>query len=1069
MSTSPKRLAVLASAVLAAAGVTVLAPPAAEANPAGTDLVISEVYGAGGNTGAVLKADFVEVFNPTDDPIDLLGTYVSYRSATGGLGGSVALRGTLPAAGRYLVQMSAAGTNGADLPAPDRVASPAISMAASGGQVLLTDGFGPFTQLGDLAGADGIIDMAGLDASASGANSFETAAGPAATATQSANRAADGADTDDNSADYSLAAPTPAACVCVPAAGSFTGTIAQIQGTDTDTTPHLDETVTTNGVVTAKYPSGGFNGFFMQTAGTGGAVDATAGASDAIFVFTPNFDDATLNLGDGVQVVGTALEFSGQTQVTAPLATSVTKTSPGVVTAWSAAFPTTAAAREAHEGELLAPTNQFTVTNTFATNTFGEIGLATGSTPLLQPTDIAEPGTPEADAVAADNAARGVVLDDGSSSNYTTSASGTAAPWLNNPVAGFNPVRVGARATLPAVTSASASDGVVLDFRNNVWKFQPQQQVTNNGSSVATFVNTRTNQPRGVGGDLKLATFNVLNYFNTTGEAWNAAHPGDCTFFNDRQGNPITVNDCTSDNGPRGAANDANLARQQIKIVRAINAMDADIVSLEEIENSVALGEDRDDALAALVAALNADAGLTRWKFAPSPPAAELPDVADQDVIRTAFIFNPDTVTRVGQSSVLADSPAFANAREPLAQAFKSEGAGDDEAFAVVVNHFKSKSDSTPPQRGNDNADMGDGQGAFNGDRTRQADALVDFAEEFAEDRGTERIFLAGDFNSYTHEDPMHVLYDAGYTNIESDVPGESTYSFAGLSGSLDHVLANDAALEDVTGADIWNINSGESIAFEYSRFNNNVTNFHQANVYRSSDHDPELIGIERPGNNIEKVQILGTNDFHGRINRNSAGAEAGASVMAGAVEHFRNINPDTVFAAAGDLIGASTFESFILNDKPTIDALNAAGLDVSSVGNHEFDQGYDDLVNRVIAPYDIDDNPDGGAEWKYLGANVRMRDTHDPALEESWIKDFGDIEVGFVGAVTEHLPELVSPEGIADIEVTDIVEATNREANEMKSAGADIVILLVHEGAATTALSSATDPARTSARSSTA
>ena len=496
MSTSPKRLAALASAAVVLAGVTVLAPPAAQANPAGTDLVISEVYGAGGNSGSVLNADFVELFNPTDDPIDLLGTYVSYRSATGGLGGSMALRGTLDGGDHYLIRMSAAGT-GTALPTPDRVASPAISMATAGGQVLLTDGAGPFTQLGDLADTDDIIDMVGLDPSASGTNSFETAAAPAATATQSANRAADGADTDDNSDDFALAAPTPTGCGCVPAPGPFTGTIAEIQGTNTDTSPHLDDTATTNGVVTAKYPVGGFNGFFMQTAGTGGAVDATPGASDAIFVFTPDFDDATLNLGDGVTVTGPVSEFSGATQITAPGLTSVTKTTPGVVTAWSAAYPTTAAAREAHEGELLAPTGTFTVTNTFGTNTFAEIGLATGTTPLLQPTDVAEPGSLEADAIEADNAARGVVLDDGASLNFTTTASGTALPWLGNASAGFNPVRVGARASFAAVatTSPQLTDGVILDFRNNVWKFQPQQQVTNTGTAVATFVNTRTNAP----------------------------------------------------------------------------------------------------------------------------------------------------------------------------------------------------------------------------------------------------------------------------------------------------------------------------------------------------------------------------------------------------------------------------------------------------------------------------------------------------------------------------------------------------------------------------------------------
>ena len=87
-------------------------------------------------------------------------------------------------------------------------------------------------------------------------------------------------------------------------------------------------------------------------------------------------------------------------------------------------------------------------------------------------------------------------------------------------------------------------------------------------------------------------------------------------------------------------------------------------------------------------------------------------------------------------------------------------------------------------------------------------------------------------------------------------------------------------------------------------------------------------------------IQILGTNDFHGRLQNDATAATAGAAVLAGAVKQLRAANPDTVFAAAGDLIGASTFESFIQKDKPTIDALNEAGLEVSAAGNHEFDQG---------------------------------------------------------------------------------------------------------------------------------
>ena len=131
-------------------------------------------------------------------------------------------------------------------------------------------------------------------------------------------------------------------------------------------------------------------------------------------------------------------------------------------------------------------------------------------------------------------------------------------------------------------------------------------------------------------------------------------------------------------NGPRGAANDANLARQRDKIVAAINTADADIVSLEELENSVKFDKPRDFAIDALVTALNADAGPGTWAAVPSPAPANLPPLAEQDVIRNGFIYKPGNVALVGGSVVLADestgAEAFANAREPLAQAFKAVG-----------------------------------------------------------------------------------------------------------------------------------------------------------------------------------------------------------------------------------------------------------------------------------------------------------------------------------------------------------------------------------------------------------
>src|SRR5690606_26789520 len=174
----------------------------------------------------------------------------------------------------------------------------------------------------------------------------------------------------------------------------------------------------------------------------------------------------------------------------------------------------------------------------------------------------------------------------------------------------------------------------------------------------------------------------------------------------------------------------------------------------------------------------------------------------------------------------------------------------------------------------------------------------------------------------------------------------------------------------------------------------------------------------------------------------------AGAAVLAGAVKSVRDANPNTVFAAAGDLIGASTFTSFILDDNPTIDALNAAGLDVSAAGNHEFDQGWEDLRDRV----------QDRAEWEYISSNVFLTETGEHALAPAWITELDGVSVGFIGAVTEELESLVRPEGIADLEVRSIVDSVNDVAadltdGEAGNGEADVIVLLVHEGASTDAI----------------
>jgi predicted extracellular nuclease len=807
--------------VLAAtlSGLTLTAPAPATASPSG--LVISEVYGGGGNSGATYTHDFIELANTSAAPVSVDGMSVQYRSTSNTGFGLTPLGGTIPAGGHYLVQ-EAAGAGGTEaLPTPDATGS--IAMGATGGIAMLVQGTALVTATtGGGAQPAAVVDLVGWGT----ASAYETAAAPATTNTTSVARL--GGDTDDNAADFAAGAPKPENGDAVeppPEPDAVPATIAEVQGTGA-ASPLTGQTVVTQGVVTAAYPDGGLDGFYLQTPGT----PDTPGASDGVFVYGSSAA-RSVAVGDSVRVTGEVSEHDGTTEITPGAAGLEELADPlGSVTPLSTPWADldTDAEKEAHEGELVAP-GAFTVSDNYNTNFYGSFVLAAGDHPLVQPTDVADARDAAAiAAVEADNAARRIVLDDGASTNFNSASNKSKPlPWLTLD----NPVRVGAAVTF--------HEPVILEQRFGDWTFQPTHRVTGDGADVATFAHTRTARPEDVGGDIRLATFNVLNYFPTTGEEYELSGQGRCSYYTDRDRHPITVNTCGTDAapGPRGAADEASFQRQQAKIVAAINRLGASIVSLEEIENSVQLGQDRDAAVATLVDALNAAAGSRVWAYAPSPAPADLPPTAEQDVIRTAFIYKPADVRLVGPSRVLTGSPAFANAREPLAQGFAAVGTPDARAFVVIVNHFKSKGSGV---------DDGTGQGNANPDRVAQAEALRHFARRVAAGLHTGRVFLTGDFNSYTQEDPLQVLYAAGYTDLQSAFNGgETTYVFDGLSGSLDHVLATDLARKMVTGADVWQINAEESVAYEYSRFNYNVTQLYAPDPYRASDHDPEVVGLD--------------------------------------------------------------------------------------------------------------------------------------------------------------------------------------------------------------------------------
>lgn len=810
-----RSLAVLAAAVTALAG-TVLVPTAATAAVTpDAPVVISEVYGGGGNSGAAFNRDFIELANVGDVDLDLSGYSVQYASAAGGSWQVTPLAGIVLPAGEFLLIGQAFGNNTA-LPGFVADVEGSIPMSGTAGKVALV------STPQALSGATGLVDLEQVVDFVGWGNAGHYAGSGAAPGT---NNSAD------NAADFAKGTPTPQGLTTEPVepeepeepTDPTSVEIAEIQGTGA-ASPLLGQTVTTIGVVTAHYPTGGLNGYVIQTPGTGGEIDLeTHTASQAIFVYAPNGVANEVALGDTVEVTGTVSEYFGLTQITAAAGSATVIEAAEAPLPASIGWPATAEERERFESMLIAPQGEFTVSNTYSTNQYGEVGLATGSTPLRQPTDLARPGSAEAAAVAADNAARALVLDDGTSINFLSAANSALVPAY---VSLVEPVVVGGAVEFTAP--------FIVDYRNDTWKLNPTRPLLADGSGIddVLFGNPRTAAPEEVGGDLSIASFNVLNYFTTLG-AENAS----CVAYRDRFGDGVTVREgCPQ----RGAWDAEDLARQQVKIVEAINTLDADVVGLMEIENSAALGEEADEATATLVDALNTAAGSEKWAFVPS--SADLPSPSEQDVITNAIIYQPAVVTPQGASRALGDQSgagqAFGNAREPIAQVFAPVGGG--EPFLFVVNHFKSKG-SAGPWPGD--ADTGDGQGASNESRVRQATALRDWVATIQGD--VEAVALVGDFNSYGHEDPLQVLYDAGYANAEQafDVATQS-YSFQGLSGSLDHVLLNGAALDRATGADIWNINSGESVALEYSRFRSHGIEFYAPDVYRSSDHDPIKVGL---------------------------------------------------------------------------------------------------------------------------------------------------------------------------------------------------------------------------------
>lgn len=785
-----------------------------------------------------------------------------------------------------------------------------------------------------------------------------------------------------------------AGLAATPAVASTHIPIADVQGSGSES-PLANTVATVQGVVVADHRgAGGYSGFFIQTPGD----DTTPGVSDGLFVFTGSTAHAVA-IGDLVEVRGTVSEFFGQTQISATAADQVTLVAAGAGAPAPTALPTSVvgADREAFEGMLVTPVGDYLVSSSHELSSFGTLWLSPDEL-AVKSTELADAGT-EADAIAAANRANRLLLDDGFNARVTASTHPGEQPYFSKGII----VRNGDKTVFGA-------DAFVLSWGFNQWRLQPQRP-TSTTTAAQTGVTFETRNPRptsapSVDGDIRVAAYNVLNYFTTL---------------------------TTQNPQARGARTAEQFAIQQSKIVAAITALDADVVALQEIENSIKLGEPTDEALQALVAALNAQAGAGTWNYVPTP--AQLVDASIVDVISNAIIFKSATVDLVGESFTQIDETVWDIAREPIGQTFAAGGI----EFTVIANHFKSKS---PPTGGG--TEPADGQGFFTAERVEQANALAALVETLPGEAG-ENVLLMGDFNAYSEEDPTQVFTDAGWSDLVADLTDDQyTYTFDGELGSLDHVIASPAMAAQVTGVGVWSINSAEWSNRQYA-----FGAAEAGTVYRSSDHDPVVVGLSTTPPPVA-IDILTINDLHGRLE--AGGGAAGAAVLGGLVEATRAANPNTLFISAGDSIGASTFTSFIQNDEPTLDALNAMGLDLSALGNHEFDQGRADVDGRVIP----------NSEFPYLGANIYEKGTSTPAYQEYEVIEVDGVDIGFIGVLTESMPSLVSPAGIATLDFGDMTAAAVRVADQLQDGAsangeADIIILVVHEGAPTTTLESAT------------
>lgn len=632
--------------------------------------------------------------------------------------------------------------------------------------------------------------------------------------------------------------------------------IHEVQGNGA-ASPMAGTTVKVEGIVVGDYQgSSQLSGFFLQEEDTD--VDADPATSEGIFVFCSACPTVVAE-GQRVRVTGSVSEFFNMTEITASAASSVVVTDAGNNIAQASPsfidLPVIGdidAFYEAREGMRVTFNDALTVAEYFELFRYGQIELYEGGRPK-QFTESNAPSVAGYTAHLDELNRRRVILDDENNTQNWPLTLSDGSQFAFHPRAngGFSVGTQGDDFFRGGDLVTNLTGVLHWSFAGltgtDAWRIRP----TASTPVAFTVANPRPVTPPAVGGAIKAASMNLLNYF-TTIDTTSSSSSGPC--------GPSATQDC------RGADSTAELNRQRERASIVVCSLNADVYGFMELENTTP-----SDTITDLLGAINARCG-----GAHPYAAVNTGGTLGTDAIRVALIYRTGVLSPVG--SPLVDLDVVHN-RPPTAQTFDVVDATNPafgERFTVIANHLKSKG---CPGTGGD-ADMGDGQGCFNATRVNQANRLLTWiGASVLPAAGDPDILLLGDFNSYGKEDPVTTLEGGGFTDMENALLGSSAYSylFDGQLGHLDYAFASSSLVPRVSRIGVWHINADEVPLFDY---NDEVADspgeasfeekpdgsalvpprvvFQPASPYRAADHDPILIGLF-PTTDLELTMTDGT------------------------------------------------------------------------------------------------------------------------------------------------------------------------------------------------------------------